>query len=246
MSEAPPGSTESFVVARLSRAGAVASVVGAGLTLLWVSTLTALPGFSEGSAAEHLQKLADNDVEGSLAFVVVLPLGLVFVPIWIALAAISWRRHPVAASLTATFGLMYAPLSTLAYWSELTVARGLADAYRQDPAAAVAAYQLFDFGANTSLASALDLLGYAILGFGTIAAAVTLWSRGRLARWAGVMFALSGTLSIAGAAAAVLRSPIAAPLAIGAGLPFLVAVISLAPVLYRAGDPTRDEIPATL
>jgi hypothetical protein len=241
MYQTPPGATESFVVARLARGGAAASLVGAGLTVLWVVTMFVLPGFSEGSAAEHLQGLAADDARRSLAFVVVLPLGLVFVPIWIALAAVSWRRHPVAASLTATFGLMYAPLSTLAYWSELTVARGLADAYRQDPAAAVAAYQLFDFGANTSLASAMDLLGYAILGLGTLAAAVVLWSGGRLARWAGVMFALSGALSIAGAVMAVVRSPVAGPLAIGAGLPFLVAVILVAPVLYRAGDTARRD-----
>lgn len=224
--------TEARVVQSLVRAGGLAALTGAALTILWLIVMIAAPLPASGTASENLLALRADDARRSLLFLVVLPLGLILVPVWIALAARGWRAHPVAASLTVTFGLMYAPLSTVAYWMQLTVARGLADAYQRDPGAAVAAFQLFDFGTKSSLSTALDIFGYAVLGLGTMAAASLLWSDGRLGRFAGVMFAASGLLSVAGAIGVGLRWSWLEIGVIASGVPFLAGIIVVAWMLW--------------
>jgi hypothetical protein len=231
MYESAVSSTEAHAVRALSRAGAWAGVAGTILTIAWLMTMIAAPLPAGGSVVDHVEALRGDDIRRSLLFVVVVPLGLTFVPVWIALAARAWRAHPVAASLAVAYGLMYAPLSTTAYWLQLTAARGIADAYGRDPVAAIAAYQLFDFGATTSLTSALDVLGYAVLGLGTIAATWLLWSDGRLGRLTGLAFAASGTLSIVGAAGIALRWDWLAAGAIIGGLPFLIGIIGVTWIL---------------
>ncbi len=229
-----PRIAEARVVRSWERAGAVAAIVASALTILWLLTLAAAPPPAGGSTAEHLAALAADDLGHSLTFAVVLPIGLVLVPVWISLAVRAWRAHLVAAVLCVAYGLMYAPLSTTAYWLELTAARGLADAYRTEPASAVTAYRLLDFGATTSVATALDVLGYAILGLGLVAAAVLLWSRDRLARVTAVMFLASAGLSIAGAIGIALRWSWLEPAAIASGAPFLLAAIATAWLLWTS------------
>ncbi len=224
--------TESGVVHALVRAGAWAAVAGSVLTIVWLVTMVVAPPSSAPTALDRLRELRADDARWSLMFVVVLPLGLTFVPVWIGLAARAWRRHPVAAVLTVAYGLLYAPVSTTAYWLQLTAARGLADAYEQDPAGALAAYRLFDFGAASSLTMALDVLGYAVLGLGTLAAAVLLWSDGRLGRVAGLMFIASAVCSIGGAVGIALRWDWLGAGAIAGGAPFLVAMIVVAWLLW--------------
>jgi hypothetical protein len=240
--------TESRMVRSWERAGAFAALAASVLTILWLVTLAAAPPPAGGSAAEHLAALAANDFGHSLTFVVVLPIGLVLVPVWIALAFRSWRAHPVASLLCVAYGLLYAPLSTTAYWLQLTAARGLADAYRSDPTAAATAYQLLDFGPTTSVCSALDVLGYAVLGVGIIAAAVLLWSRSRLAWMAAAMFVASGGLSIAGAIGIALRWPWLEAAAIASGAPFLLAAIATTWLLWPrpSGYPAAASAEATV
>jgi hypothetical protein len=209
--------------------------VAALLTIAWLITFFAFPPPGPGTATEHLRDLAAEDFRGSIAFVVVLPLALILAPVWFALAARAWRASPVAAVLAPTFGLLYAPCSLMAYWSQLTVARGLADAYASDPRAAVAAYQLFDFGSTTSFTFALDEGGYAILGLASFAAAVLLRSDGRLGLLAGAALALSGVLSIVGATGLALRVSIMEAGAVASGPPFLVGIVAVA-VLLRRGQ----------
>ena len=237
------GLNEAGIVRSWERAGAVAAGTASVLTILWLATMMAIPPPAGGSVAEHLAALAADDVGHALTFAVVLPLGLVLVPVWIALAVRSWRAHPVAAALCVAYGLMYAPLSTVAYWLQLTVARGLADAHRTDPVAATTAYQLLDFGPTTSVSTALDVLGYAVLGLGIIAAAILLWPLSRLARIAAVMFATSGVLSIAGALGIALRSPWLEPAAIASGAPFLLAVIATAWLLRGVPESACQDEP---
>jgi hypothetical protein len=225
--------TEAGVVGALSRAGAWAAIAAAILTVAWLATMAISPPPGAGTAESHLRDLRANEFLGSLPYAVVLAFGMLLLPVWIALAARTWRAHPIAASLTLAFGLLYAPFTTAAYWSQLTVARGIADVYPTDPVAAVAAYQLFDFGATTSFTFALDVGGYAILGLGSMAAAILLWSDWRIGRVAATTLALSGALSMVGAAGLVLR---ASPLQVGAiasGLPFLVAIVAVAVLLRR-------------
>jgi hypothetical protein len=230
-------STEARVVGALSRAGAIAGGVAAALTIAWLITMVADPPPSAGTTtAEHLRALVADEVRKSLPFVVMLPIALLLVPVWIALAARGWRAHPVAASLTVAFGLLYAPFTTTAYWLQLIVGRGIADAYGADPAAAVVAYQLFDQQSSTSFVVAIDILGYAILGLGTLAAAVMLWSDGRLGRFAATMFAISGALSIAGAAGFCLRDSLLEIGSIASGPPFLLANVAVVALLRRRTD----------
>jgi hypothetical protein len=237
MLEFTAGPTELRIVRALSHAGGWAATAVAALTLVWLVTLVAWPPSSGGTTAEHLEALLADDIRWSLGFAVTLPLGLTLVPVWIALAARTWRAHPVAASLALVYGLMYAPLSTTAYWLQLTTARGVAEAYARDPAAAVAAYQLFDFGTTASLTTAFDTLGYAVLGLGTVSVAVLVWSEGRLGRLTGVMFAASGVLSIAGAAGIALRWDWLGPAAIASGAPFLVAILAVPRLLWTPRRP---------
>jgi hypothetical protein len=232
MLELAPTSAEYRVVRALSRAGARAAAVAAVLTVVWLIIMAVWPPSPGGTTAEHLEALLADDVHGSLGFAVTLPLGLALVPVWIALAARAWRAHPVAASLTLVYGLMYAPLSTTAYWLQLTTARGVAGAYGHDPAAAVAAYQLFDFGTTASLTTAFDTLGYAVLGLGTMSVAVLVWAEGRLGRLIGVMFAASGALSVAGAVGIALRWDWLGVAAIASGVPFLVAIVAVPRLLW--------------
>ena len=233
MQQTVPADTEARVLRALSRAGSTAAIAAAVLTVIWLVTLVAAPLPQSGSTADHLLALRADDGRTSLPYLVVLPFGLLLVPVWIALAARAWREHPVAAALTPAFGLLYAPFTLLAYWSQLTVARGIADAYGRDPAASIAVYQLFDFGTATSLTFALDVGGYAILGLGSVCAAVLLWSEGRLGRLAGALLALSGALSIMGAAGLALRASVMQVGAIASGPPFLVAIIGIAVLLRR-------------
>jgi len=51
-----------------------------------------------GTAESHLRELRANEFLGSLPFAVVLPFGMLLLPVWIALAARTWRAHPIAAS----------------------------------------------------------------------------------------------------------------------------------------------------
>jgi hypothetical protein len=235
MLELAVASTEYRAVRALSRAGAWAAAAAAVLTIVWLITLVAWPPYPGGTTAEHLEALLADDACWSLGFAVTLPLGLTLVPVWIALAARAWRAHPVAASLTLVYGLMYAPLSTAAYWLQLTTARGVAEAYDRDPAAALAAYQLFDFGTTASLTMAFDTLGYAVLGLGTMSVAVLVWAGGRLGRLIGVMFATSGVLSIAGAVGIALRWDWLGAATIASGAPFLVAIVAVPRLLWIPG-----------
>jgi hypothetical protein len=235
MLELAATSTEYRVVRALSRAGAWAAAAVAVLTVVWLGTMIVWPPYSGGTTAEHLEALLADDVRWSLGFAVTLPLGLALVPVWIALAARAWRAHPVAASLTLVYGLMYAPLSTTAYWLQLTTARGVAETYGRDPAAALAAYQLFDFGTTASLTTAFDTLGYAVLGLGTMSVAVLVWAEGRLGRLIGFMFAVSGALSIAGAVGIALRWDWLGVAAIASGVPFLAAIAAVPRLLWIPG-----------
>lgn len=225
--------TEARIVRAFARAGGLAALAGAALTLLWVATLIANPPPGDASTADHLRALLADDVGHSIGYAVTLPLAFLFVPVWMALAVRAWRAHPVAAALTVAFGLLYTPFPTIAYFSQLTAARGVAATFGSDPAAALAAYQLFDFGTRTSLTSAIDVAGYAVLAIGTLAASILVWPDGRAGRVAAVSLALSGGLSIAGAVGTILRWP---PLEAGAvlsGLPFLVAIALVPAILLR-------------
>jgi hypothetical protein len=87
------------------------------------------------------------------------------------------------------------------------------------------------------MTTALDTLGYAVLGLGTISVALLLWSEGRLGRLIGVMFAASGALSIAGAMGIALRWEWLSPAAIVSGVPFLVAIVAVPRVLWGSDRP---------
>jgi len=162
----------------LMRAGAIAAWLAALLTLIWLVMLLALPAApDDATPVEELLFIAEHPATHFVLYTGVFLLTLVQVPFILALIALNQRRRGGLALLWGTLGLLYVPLSLYAYWSQLTVVRGLADLFvnSEDPAlraGALATYLSWGYNGRLSAAPyAMDLLGYclyslALLGFG--------------------------------------------------------------------------------
>jgi hypothetical protein len=216
------------------------------LTAAWVATLVLAPQQPAGAdAAARLRFIAAHDGWQVASFAVVVPLALLHVPVWFGLAALAWPARPAAGLLAAAYGLLYAPFTCLAYWTQLTVVRGLAEVQASDPAAAVAAHRLFAFGGSlASLSYSLAVLGYAIWGLASLAAARGLLARrDRLARATAALLGLAGGLALAGAAGYVARNGVLESGVLLSGVAFLPAMIAATFLLRRA---SRDIIDRTI
>ncbi len=162
----------------LMRAGATAAWWAAALTLVWLAMLLTLPAPpGDATPAEELVFIAEHEAAHIALYAGVFLLTLVQVPFFLALTALNYRRRGGMALLWGTLGMLYAVLSLFAYWSQLTVVRGLADLYvnSTDPAlqaGALSAYLTWGYNGRLSAAPyAMDFLGYllysmALLGFG--------------------------------------------------------------------------------
>jgi hypothetical protein len=185
----------------LTTIGWIAALIMAILTAGWVVSLGLVSGPPvDADPAAKLAYLADHPEAGLVGPSLVAALALLHVPVWLGLAAVAWSRRPAAALLAVAFGLVYAPLASINYWSQLTVVRGLADLSRTDPAAATAVYRLFEFpGGLASFAYGVDVLAYVVWGVAALFAAAALAAvEGRAAKVTAVLFGAGGVLAIGG------------------------------------------------
>ncbi len=160
------------------RAGATSALAAAILTMIWLVMLLALPAPpAEATPAEELQFIVEHEAAHVVLYAGVFLLTLVQVPFLIALTVLSYRRRGGLALVWGALGLLYTVFSLFAYWTQLTVVRGLADlfAHSEDAVlrtAALGGYLTWGYSGRLSAAPyALDLLGYllysmALLGFG--------------------------------------------------------------------------------
>jgi hypothetical protein len=222
----------------LARLALPAAVAAAFLTVAWVVLLLVSPAPpADADAAQRLQFIGAHDGWQIASFLVVVPLALLLVPVWLGLAALCWRTRPAAGLLALAFGVIYAPLSTSAYWAQLTTVRGLAELQRTAPGDAVAAFRVLGFADDRwSLAYAVDVLGYAILGLAALAIGYGLAGRrGGLSRVTAALFGATGVLALLGAAGFVAGSGLLELGVLASGGIFLLALIGATLLLYRAG-----------
>jgi hypothetical protein len=220
----------------LARYGSLAAILLALLTLLWIITLALSPAPPPGATAgDQLQFIADHDGWQALNFAVVVPLGLVHVPVWLGLAALIWRRRPALAALAASFGLLYAPFTVIGYWSQLTTVRGLAELAEREPERAAAAFEVLAFtGDPWSVSYGIVVLGYGVWGVAALAVFAGLRDEDyRLTRVVAVLFGVSGVLAILGAIGFVAQIPLLELSILLSGVVSLSAVVGTAVLLHR-------------
>lgn len=218
------------------RVGAVAAAVVTAATVAWVVLLAAGPTLAEGADAQQRIAFLTEHMGWHLAgFAVVVPLALLYVPMWLGLAAQLWPRQPAAGLLAVAFGLVYAPFGLFGYWSQLTVVRGLTELHASSPQEALVAVEVLAFdGQPWSIGYATAVLAYAVWGVAAIAvAAGLLRDRQALARWTGAFFALTGVLSVLGAVGFVARVELLELAVMVSGITSLLASATTAVLLHR-------------
>lgn len=224
----------------LRRGGALAALGATTLTIVWVAVLALSPQVPAGAAAsERLAWLAVHAEWHLAGFAIVVPLALLYVPMWLGLAAVLWDRAPAAGVLGVAFGLLYAPVGLLGYWLQLTVVRGLVQLRASDPEEALAVVRVLHFdGAPWSLGYALAVLGYALWGLAAVAVAAGLLRLpNALAHWTGIFFALAGLLSVVGAIGFVAGAAALEQGVLLSGVASVLASAGTALLLHRADDP---------
>jgi hypothetical protein len=228
--------TRTHLGRELLQAGWICAAIMTVLTAGWVVSLALIPGPSaDAELGEKMRFLADHP-ETAIGPGLVAGVALLHVPVWLGLAAAVWTHRPAAGLFAVAFGLVYAPLATMSYWAQLTVVRGLAEVSRSDPAAATAAYRLFEFpGGLASFTYGVDVLAYVVWGVAALAACGGLLAlEGRLAQATGLLWGLGGVLAIVGGIGYVVRSDVLEMGVLLSGVVFLVGLVSSAVLLHRA------------
>jgi hypothetical protein len=218
-------------------------VLSALLTIAWVFVMTLAPPIPAGTdAAAELKFISDHDGWQVAGTILVLPVSLLQVPVWVALASLFWQRRPTAALISVALGLLYAPLALWTYWTQVPVIRGLTDLARVAPQDAATAYHILKFpGSLWSLTYATDVLGYALWGLAALGTFTGLFAlRDRLALITGSLFGLGAVLSLVGAAGFLIRDSRLEFGIMGAGILFILAVVSAAALLR--GDGSAQEL----
>jgi hypothetical protein len=229
----------------LARLGVVTASAIAVLTAAWIVSLVLVPApAAEAGLGEKLQFLADHPATATVGPGLVAGIALLHVPVWLGLAAVLWSRRPAAGLVALAFGLVYAPLASINYWTQLTVVRGLADLGGSDAPAAAAAYRLFEFpGGLASFAYGLDVLAYVVWGLAALAAAIGLVAlEGRVARSAGLAFATGGVLALVGGLGFVVQNDVLELGVLLSGVAFLVAMTATAVLLWQASRAAEEPL----
>ncbi len=222
--------------APLMRVGSVAAAVVTAATVAWVALLAAGPTLADGADAQQRIDFLTEHMGWHLAgFAVVAPLALLYVPMWLGLAALLWPRQPAAGLLAVAFGLVYTPFGLFGYWSQLTIVRGLTQLHTTSPNEALVAVEVLAFdGQPWSIGYATAVLAYTVWGVAAIAAAIGLLrDRQALARWTGGFFALTGLLSLLGAVGFVARVELLEFGVMISGVTSLLASAATAVLLHR-------------
>lgn len=192
----------------LMRTGAMAAWLAAALTLIWLAVLLALPAMPENATLEEeMFFIAEHETAYAILYGGVFLLALAQLPFFLALTALNYRRWGGSALIWGIAGLLYVAFSLPAYWSQLTVVRGLTDLFVNAEDAtlrtsALTAYLTWSYsGRLAAYPYAIDFLGYllyslALFGFGVMLVrerGVDLVSGGLL-----ILSALSGLAGVSG------------------------------------------------
>jgi hypothetical protein len=213
--------------------GAWSAVIAVVLTLLWLIILIRSP--DPGSAAD--EQVAFYGAQGSLLIRQFLPTTLVafcYVPVWLGLAVDVWDSAAALALVAAAFGLLYPPVVAMAYWSQYTVARSVAEACDDDPAAAARIWAIIGFSEDPrSVPGSLVVLGYFIWGIAGALFAVALMENGGGVRPAAAgALGLTAALTTTGAIGVVWRNRVLTRAVLASGATSVVATGLVAAVLF--------------
>lgn len=226
------------------RAGAMAAWLAATLTLIWLAALLTLPTLPENATLEEeLFFIAEHETGYAILYGGVFLLVLAQLPFFLALTALNHRRWGGAALIWGIAGLLYAAFSLPAYWSQLTVVRGLTDLFvnAEDAtlrASALTAYLTWSYsGRLAAYPYAIDFLGYflyslALFGFGGMLVrerGVDLVSGGLL-----ILSALSGMIGVLGY---LVRVPLLEDGVVMSGAFLMPAFFTLAYRFWREAKP---------
>ncbi|MCD6289070.1 MAG: hypothetical protein J7M34_01110 [Anaerolineae bacterium] len=199
----------------LMAGGAVAALSAAMLTMVWLTMLLALPALpTDAPLSDEMLFIAEHGVAYAALYIGIFVLTLVQVPLFVALTVLCYRRHGSLALVWGGLAMLYEVFSLLAYWTQLTIARGLADLFVNSEttslqSSALASYLTWGYtGRLASAPYALDLLGtlmysMAILGFGLM----LIRERG-VDLVSGGLLILSAAAGIIGVAGYLARSPL--------------------------------------
>ena len=218
----------------LRAVGAWAAVIVVLLTITWLVSFVRSP--DAGSTAD--QQVAFYSEHGPLLIRQFLPttlVALLYVPLWLGLAAEVWDAAAAIAILGVAFGLLYPPLVAVAYWTQYTVARGVAEAAGDDSEAAGRAWRVIGFSDDPrSVPGALVVLGYFVWGLAGAMFAVALLRTGGPARVAAAAaFGLTAALTTIGAVGFVWRNRTLATGVLASGVTSVLATALAAVVLFR-------------
>jgi len=217
----------------LRTVGAWAAVLVVLLTVTWLVIFVRSP--DAGSSAD--QQVAFYSEQGSLLIWQFLPttlVALLYVPVWVGLAADAWDAAAAMALLGVAFGLLYPPLVAMAYWTQYTVARGVAESAGDDPEAAGRAWRVIGFSEDPrSVPGSLAVLGYFVWGIAGGVFAVALVQTGGTARVAAAAaFGLTAALATAGTVGFVWRNRTLATGVLASGVTSVLATALAAVVLF--------------
>jgi hypothetical protein len=224
---AAPAGFEGLVLA-----GAICAAAAAGLTVVWLAVMALAP-LPEGTPAE-IRAVAGRPRLQVLRFGPTTVIALLYVPVWLALAAVLWEGAPGAAVGAAGFGLLYTPLCAAGYWLQYTAVAGIAALHGARPEAAEAAYEVVGFGdRRSSVTGSLVVLGYTLWGLGGLFAGIGLLAHdGTAATAAGVLFLVTAALAVAGAAGRAAGSRLLEAGVLLSGVASLGATVAASVVLF--------------
>jgi hypothetical protein len=227
------------IIQHLSRYGFWAAITLLVLSFAWIISLALapVPG-TDASTSERISFLGEHEAWHIVNFGIVVPMGLVHVPLWFALAAISWPRKPAIASMIAGFGVIYAPLTVIGYWTQLTTLRGIVELYETEPDAAIALFELIEFSSNPwSLSYGLVVLGYGVWGLGALAVfGGLIHSQYRLARVTGTLFGVSGAFGVIGAIGFAAGNAMLELGVLFSGVVFIPALVGVSVLLHQVSN----------
>lgn len=212
--------------------GAWSAVVVVLLTGLWLAIFVRSP--DPGSTADA--QVAFYSTRGPLLIRQFLPTTLValcYVPIWLGVAVDVWDEAAALALVAAAFGLLYPPVVAVAYWTQYTVARGVAEATGEDPAVAARVWSIIGFSDDPrSVSGSLVVLGYFVWGIaGALFAVALVVAGGGVRPAAAGAFGLTAALTSAGAVGVVWRNRTLAAAVLASGATSVVAAAMAAVVL---------------
>ena len=213
--------------------GAICAAAAAALTLVWLAVMALVPPPAGGVPAE-IRAIAGRPRLQVLRFGPTTVIALLYVPVWLALAAVLWDRAPGAALGAAAFGLLYTPLCAAGYWLQHTAVTGIAALDGARPGAAEAAYEVVGFGdRRTSVTGSLVVLGYTLWGLGGLFAGIGLLAHdGAPATAAGILFAVTAALAVVGAVGRAAGSRLLEAGVLASGVASLGATVAASFVLF--------------